>query len=270
MRKRWRNVGIAAGVLLAGAALAGPVRVWNDVRAAEGMYRRGEAGRRALALRHLASGRTGRGDAVVREALCGPDAKNRRDAARAICAARRTDLAAELQAAWQREADPPTRSSIIFYWSQLAGRAAEPILRPMMTGDEPWTALAAAKALMRLGDPQATERVLSAAAGPGTGPDSGWRVDARRELQSLAVPMAAMIGQKVEIAGAPPAEWSAEQVTELQAWWRVHVTPRLLSDYLAWRNDKPDSWRKADLLLHEWKGRFGGFLRTQEPTDEGR
>ncbi len=271
MRKRRRNILIAAGVLLAACILAGPVRGWYDVRAAERVFRGGDPARRTAALRQLASARSRRGDAVVREALCGSDAKIRRDAARAIGAACRTDMAAELQAAWQREADPPTRGSMIFYWAQLADRGAGPVLRPMMASDDPWTALAAAKALMRLGDSQATERVLSAAVGPGRGPDAGWRIDARKELQSLAVPMAAMIGQKVEIAGVQPSEWSAEQGAQLRAWWRAHVTPRLLSDYLAWRTDKPDPWQKANLLLHEWKGRFSGFLRMQEqPAEESR
>jgi hypothetical protein len=248
--------------------VAGPVRAWRDVRAAEVMFRSGDPGRRALALRRLASGRTCRGDAVVREALCGPDARIRRDATRAIAAARRTDMAGELQAAWGREDDAPTRGSMVFYWAQVAGGSAELVLRPMMAGDEPWTAEAAAKALMRLGDPQAAEQVFSAAAGPGEGPGSGWRIDARKELQSLAVPMAAMIGQKIEIADVQPVDWSAEQVAQLQAWWRVHVTPRLVRDYLAWRGHKPDPWQKANLLLHEWRGRFGGFLRMGEPADE--
>jgi hypothetical protein len=206
MRKPWRNIAIGAGVLLAAGVVAGPVRAWRDVRAAEVMFRSGDPGRRALALRRLASGRTCRGDAVVREALCGPDARIRRDAARAIAAARRTDMAGELQAAWGREDDAPTRGSMVFYWAQVAGGSAELVLRPMMAGDEPWTAEAAAKALMRLGDPQAAEQVFSAAAGPGEGPGSGWRIDARKELQSLAVPMAAMIGQKIEIADVQPVD----------------------------------------------------------------
>jgi hypothetical protein len=155
---------------------------------------------------------------------------------------------------------------MIYYWAQLAGPPAESILRPLLASDDPWMALGAAKGLLRLGDLGAGKQVFSVAGGR----DRGLYLDARKELQSLAAPLAGMIGQKVGIADVRPAEWSAGQLSQFQAWWRTHVTPRLLRDYLAWRNDKPDQWQKANLLLHEWKGRFGGFLRMSEPQGEIR
>ena len=264
MRKGWLYLGVLAVVLLAAALLAGPVQTWHAVAVAQRQFRAGTPSQKRSALRDLARLRSPQGDAVVRAALADRNADTRNDATYAIGTSHRTDLAGDLRAAWQREPDRPIRGGMIYYWAQLAGPAAEPALRPMLASEDPWTALGAAKGLLRLGDLEAGEQVLSLAAGP----DADLCVDARKELQSLAGPMAGMIGQKLEIADVRPVEWTVEQTARFQAWWRVHVTPRLLRDYLAWRNDKPDQWRKADLLLHEWKSRFGGFLRMSEAPGE--
>jgi hypothetical protein len=255
MRNRWRNLGIVAGVLLAIGVLVGPLRAWQRTRAARQALVGNDAGQKGLALRTLARARTSQADAIVAAALTGADTGLRNQAAYAISAAHRTDLAEPLRAAWDRESDLPVRSNMIFYWAQLAGPTAEPVLRAMLGSPDIWTVLGAAKGLLRQGHIEAVEPIFWLAA------DSAARADARGELLNLATPMAAMIGQRLAVADVPTDSWSAEQIGQLQAWWQGHISERLLRDYLAWRADKPDPWQKASMLVHEWKSRFGGFLQ---------
>ncbi len=69
-----------------------------------------------------------------------------------------------------------------------------------------------------------------------------------------------MIGQVVPVGDARPVP--AAELAQLKEWWHTHVTWRLLQDHLAWRATRPESWNRASLLLHAWKSRGGGFLRT--------
>jgi hypothetical protein len=261
MRKVWRYFGIAAALLLVGALLYGPVQTWQEVRRAEQRVHAGSPSQRRSALRDLAHYRTRRADGSLHAALAAPDAATRNDAVYAIGTGHRADMAPDLLLAWSREPDSQTRSSMVYYWAQLVGPAAEATLQPLLASKDPWTALGAAKGLLRLGHLEAARQVLEVAGGP----DTELAVEARKELQSLVGPLAGMIGQKAEIADLRPAEWSPQQVSALDTWWQTHVTPRLLRDYLAWRNEKPDPWQMANLLLHEWKGRFSGFLRLSTP-----
>lgn len=259
MRNRWRNIGIVTAVLLATGVLAGPLRAWQTTRAAQQALAGGDASQKGLALRTLARARTRHADAIVLAALAGADAGLRNQAAYAISATHRVDLADPLRAAWDCEADLPVRGNMVFYWAQLVGPSAEPVLRPMLACPDIWIALGAAKGLLRQGHIEAVEPIFSLAV------SSAARADARGELLNLAKPMAAMIGQRLAIADVPTDSWSVEQIAQLQAWWNEHITGRLLQDYLAWRASKPDQWQKANMLVHEWKSRFGGFLQMSRP-----
>jgi hypothetical protein len=154
---------------------------------------------------------------------------------------------------------------MIFDWSQLVGpAAAEPLLGPMLTSQDPWTVVAAARARLRWGDPAAAGRVFSLAAAA----DPGLRTSAQNELLGMALPLAAMIGQTLPIPDTRPPAWCAEQVTQFAAWWDAHITPQLLRDYAAWRLDRPDAWNKASLLLHTWRTRVKAVLPMTEAEGE--
>lgn len=265
MRKRWRHLGMLAAGMLAAGLLAGPVQAWRHARAAEQTLLTGSPAQKQSALRDLARLGSGRADAVLREALTGSDTEVRRQAACAVGTIRRVDMAEDVRAAWMREPDDLSRSVILFQWALVTGPEAELLLRSMLASQDPWTVLGAAQGLLRRGYVEAAEPLLAMAGGL----EEGLRFKAQEELQTLAVPMGIMVGQRVEISVLQPGQWSAGQVAAFGGWWHRNVTPRLLRDYLAWRNHKPDDWRKADQLLHEWKGRSGGFLRGSGQDDKG-
>ncbi len=166
MRKGWRYIAIVA-VLAAGGLAVGPVWTWRGVRSAERAIAAGDPREQGLALRYLARLKEPRADAVVLAMLASPDAVLRRQATYAIAGAHRLDLAGDVQAAWRREADPATRSEMMYHWAQLVGPAAEPMLREWVSSRDPWMVLAAGRARLRQGDLQAAEMLLSMAAGEG-------------------------------------------------------------------------------------------------------
>ncbi len=254
MRKRWRYVAIVAGMLVAGGVAVGPVRTWQQVRAAQRALASGVLRQQGMALRNLARLKNRRADAIVLETLAGTDAMLRCQATYGIWGSHRLDLADDLRAAWQKETDPSTRSEMLCYWAQLVGPAAGPMLQGWLASQDPWTALAAARAALRLGDLRGAEVLLSMAGGQGEP-----AARAQNELLGLAASLAGMIGQAVPAGEARPLP--PREVAQLREWWHAHVTPRLLHDYVAWRAAKPDQWNKASLLLHAWRSRFGGFLQ---------
>jgi hypothetical protein len=265
MQRRWRNLGLLAGVLAAAALAIVPAQSWRQGRAAEHAFDTGNISKKGSALRSLARLRTRHGDAIVLEALSSPDPALRTHAGYAISSTDRMDLADELRAAWEREDEPAVRSGMIFDWTQLVEPdAAEPLLGPMLASQDPWTVLAAARARLRRGDPAAAEKVLSLAAAP----DPALQNVAQKELLYMSAPMSAILGQILPVDDEHPALWSQEELSRVKAWWDGHITPRLLRDYAAWRLDKPDAWNKASVLVYAWRTRVKAVLPASEAEEK--
>jgi hypothetical protein len=265
MQRRWRDVGILAGVVIAACLAIAPIRSWRQVRAAQQAFDAGNISQKGLALRSLAFLRTRYADATILAALASPDPALRTHAGYAISSTHREDLAGELLVAWQRETDPAVRSGMIFDWSQLVGPTAdEAVLAPMLASRDPWTLVAAARAKMRWGDIAAANQVLALAASA----DPALATTAQTELLYTTTPMAVMIGQALPVPDTRPPAWSAEQVGQFKDWWDAHITPPLLRDYAAWRLAKPAAWNKASLLLHTWRTHVRAFLPMTDAPEE--
>lgn len=262
-RRRTIRLAVLGLFIAAAGAAAGPIYVQYQAWQAERAYRKGDGDTRRTALRLLGRLDTSRSRRVIREALTDPMPMARTAAANAVFAGRYANLADDLWAAVQRETDSQVRGDMILLWSQLVGVLAEPRLRELTESPDLNVRLGTAKGLLRLGETAAAKDVFAFAADA----DRFRRRDAQKELLLLARPMGVMIGQPIGTPDDKAGRWSRQYLEELQSWWQVHVTPRLLKDYLAWRYDKPGIWKKVDQLLHEWRTRAPGFLRSVE--DEG-
>lgn len=258
---------VILGVLLAGGGLAA-VPGYDQYKAwqAERLYRSGNSDAKRVALRSLAKLPTSRSRRVIREALSDRIPAARVAAGNAVFVGGLTGLAEDLWQAAQRETDGSVRAGMIVAWSQIVGDSARQRLRDLAGSPDPYARFGAIKGMLRLGDADVAKDMFVFAMDA----DRFKRRDAQRELLLLAQPIGQMIGQQIRVPNAKAGSWSPQDVAELQAWWQSHVTPRLLKDYLAWRYDRPEYWKKVDSLLHEWHKRAPGFLRTAgEEGEEG-
>lgn len=260
LRRNTIIVLLSMGLLAVAAMAAEPTyllyRTWSLQRRMHGAEEK--AVRSVLA--KLAQLETPRADRVVLRALAAEQPDRRRSAAYAIFRARREDLAAVLREAWSAETSGLVRCSMIYFWGQLSGDQA--VLRDLLIHDDPWTRLGAVKGLLRLGQLDIEPVIFEFARSD----DNDLQRDAQLELQSLAVPMAELIGQPDEVLRAYAGTWTPGEWQSIRAWWGRHVTSRLLRDYVKWRYDKPSYWKRARLLQHEWDKNASGFLRMSEPN----
>jgi len=252
---------LLALVVTAALAAAPARRLYKATKAARRL-RTGDERSRGKALRELAKLRLARADRLVTQALQDPAPSLRAAAAYAIFRAKRKDLAGLMLEASQREQVGRIRCDMLYYWAQLAGPSCEARLSELLGSEDSWTALGAAMGLLRRGQKDAVGIVFAFAA---LG-EPQLKKRAQAELQALIHPMATLIGQPLPAGLAPGSMWSAQHVAAVEAWWKVHVTRRLLSDWLAWKSKKPYYWMRVRLLQHEWDKHAGDFLRTARPA----
>lgn len=260
-----RNKHIVQLLLLVGLVAAASVAaspIYNQIQAllAESTYRQGDETARRTVLRKLGKLDTFRSRCVLRLALNDPDRRVRSAAAVAIFAGGMEDLADDLWATQQREPDSRTREQMILSWAQMVGPAAREPVQVLLTSPDEYVRLGATRALVRLGDVTAADSLFAFAADS----DRSLRYNAQRDLLSLSSAMGDMIGQPIDPPADTAGQWQATDLTDLQAWWAQHVTARLLQDYLTWRYEKTEYWRKVHSLLHEWHTLAPNFLRSDE------
>ncbi len=247
------------GVVLAGACLAAaPAYDQYEAWRLEGAYRKGDGDAKRATLRAISRYPTARTRRVILQALRDPIPLARSSAGHAIFLGRFSDLADDLWAAAQHEKNSRVRSNLIVDWSQLVGRASEKNLRQLANSKDAYVRLAVVRGLLHLGCFAPAEDLFRFAAGH----DRFKRRDAQRELLWLVRPMGEMIGAPAPVPDGRAGRWSTSDLDSVHAWWRQHVTRQLLKDYVTWRYDKPEDWKKVDTLRHEWEKRSPGFLPT--------
>ena len=118
----------------------------------------------------------------------------------------------------------------------------------LLSSAEPWTRLGLAKGLIRLGRLEAADELFRLAVAG----DSQLRENAHLELQSLALPMAAMTGAALPVLPIRYGAWTDLHVKGLHKWWTWRISERMLTDYLAWQAHKPERWIRVKHLHRRW------------------
>lgn len=238
----------ATGVLVAIVALAVWFSPWageRRLRKIEQAFEGSDVQRKLYAMRHLGSIEHPRARELAHELLTTSEDRDIREAAAyAIHNMDHADAYEQLRAAAEKEPPSWVKGKMIIYAARAGGDRALPWLHGLATDKPSWSDLGGALARIEFGDATAGPVALSYLKDD----QLDRRVFASTEVSRWVRDMAEAIGRPLDLP--PEGEMlSPQQIDDVIAWWRQHVTPKLLNDNVAWSKSEHPLWHRVRQLM---------------------